>query len=151
MEKQTFDGRTKKYGTLLSDERLEQIINAVKKSQEQLNNYKVTQDELFGYSSISSSESGLKVRIFVDDSSSYKHYDHSLYIFFINSYDEQSTDLVPIGQYGAIGNEVEVKISQNDLEDIRRFVKLNSTNILKLANEEIDIVDFSKLMIPLTK
>lgn len=151
MEKQTFDGRTKKYGTLLSDERLEQIINAVKKSQEQLNNYKVTQDELFGYSCISPSESGLKVRIFVDDSSSYKHYDHSLYIFFINSYDEESTDLVPIGQYGAIGNEVEVKISQNDLEDIRRFVKLNSTNILKLANEEIDIVDFSKLMIPLTK
>lgn len=151
MEKQTFDGRTKKYGTLLSDERLEQIINAVKKSQEQLNNYKVTQDELFGYSCISPSESGLKVRIFVDDSSSYKHYDHSLYIFFINSYDEKSTDLVPIGQYGAIGNEVEVKISQNDLEDIRRFVKLNSTNILKLANEEIDIVDFSKLMIPLTK
>lgn len=151
MEKQTFDGRTKKYGTLLSDERLEQIINAVKKSQEQLNNYKVTQDELFGYSCISPSESGLKVRIFVDDSSSYKHYDHSLYIFFINSYDEESTDLVPIGQYGAIGNEVEVKISQNDLEDIRSFVKLNSTNILKLANEEIDIVDFSKLMIPLTK
>ena len=151
MEKQTFDGRTKKYGTLLSNERLEQIINAVKKSQEQLNNYKVTQDELFGYSCISPSESGLKVRIFVDDSSSYKHYDHSLYIFFINSYDEESTDLVPIGQYGAIGNEVEVKISQNDLEDIRRFVKLNSTNILKLANEEIDIVDFSKLMIPLTK
>ena len=146
-----FDGRTKKYGTLLSDERLEQIINAVKKSQEQLNNYKVTQDELFGYSCISPSESGLKVRIFVDDSSSYKHYDHSLYIFFINSYDEESTDLVPIGQYGAIGNEVEVKISQNDLEDIRRFVKLNSTNMLKLANEEIDIVDFSKLMIPLTK
>ena len=151
MEKQTFDGCTKKYGTLLSDERLEQIINAVKKSQEQLNNYKVTQDELFGYSCISPSESGLKVRIFVDDSSSYKHYDHSLYIFFTNSYDEQSTDLVPIGQYGAIGNEVEVKISQNDLDDIRRFVKLNSTNILKLANEEIDIVDFSKLMIPLTK
>ena len=151
MEKQMFDGRTKKYGTLLSDERLEQIINAVKKSQEQLNNYKVTQDELFGYSCISPSESGLKVRIFVDDSSSYKHYDHSLYIFFINSYDEESTDLVPIGQYGAIGNEVEVKISQNDLEDIRRFVKLNSTNMLKLANEEIDIVDFSKLMIPLTK
>lgn len=151
MEKQTFDGRTKKYGTLLSDERLEQIINAVKKSQEQLNNYKITQDELFGYSCISPSESGLKVRIFVDDSSSYKHYDHSLYIFFINSYDEESTDLVPIGQYGAIGNEVEVKISQNDLEDIRSFVKLNSTNILKLANEEIDIVDFSKLMIPLTK
>lgn len=146
-----FDGRTKKYGTLLSDERLEQIINAVKKSQEQLNNYKVTQDELFGYSCISPSGSGLKVRIFVDDSSSYKHYDHSLYIFFINSYDEESTDLVPIGQYGAIGNEVEVKISQNDLEDIRRFVKLNSTNMLKLANEEIDIVDFSKLMIPLTK
>lgn len=145
-----FEGHTK-YGTPISDERLEWLINAVKKSQEQLNNYKVTQDELFGYSSISSSESGLKVRIFVDDSSSYKHYDHSLYIFFINSYDEQSTDLVPIGQYGAIGNEVEVKISQNDLEDIRRFVKLNSTNILKLANEEIDIVDFSKLMIPLTK
>ena len=60
-------------------------------------------------------------------------------------------DLVPIAQYGAIGNEIEVKISQNDFEDIRRFVKLNNTNILKLANEEIDIVDFSKQMIPITK
>ena len=39
----------------------------------------------------------------------------------------------------------------DDIEDIRRFVKLNHTNILKLANEEIDIVDFYKLMIPLTK
>lgn len=81
----------------------------------------------------------------------YKLYKHSIYVFFINDYDEQSIDLVPVGEYGAIGNEVEVKIFPKDFEDIRRFVKLNHTNISKLVNKEMDIVEFYKLMIPLTK
>lgn len=109
----------------------------------------IGRDEMYGYSSVDPSDSGLNVKIYLDDSHSYKTYNHPLYVFFDNG-KNRSEELIPImveNEPKLINNNFNLNISHFELKKIFKFIESNIELITELANEQIDIFDFYDSMI----
>lgn len=134
---------------MLTEKEIRNIVNTEIDKYLQHPTKLIGKDEMFGYSSISPKDSGLNCYIFLDDSNSYKKYKHPLYVIFNNS-SGKSDELIPISiepTINIVNSNFKLNLSQLELNKIYKFIKTNKDLILKLANEEIDIFDFTELMV----
>lgn len=107
------------------------------------------EDVCFEMANIKKKRSKLPVDIWVDDTgNSYQH--SSARIKFANQkgITANSRNMVPMSISDSpeilISNLSSIKLSQNDINEIKLFVKNNKDNLLRLAdpNDEYDIADF---------
>ena len=97
-------------------------------------------DEIFGYTRLSSKETGLKNDIFVDDSSLYQEYNHPLWLYVLNGNDD-IYDVIPISiSYNPqiLMKNPKLNFSRNDLRKIFIFIKKNKKALDDCANGFID-------------
>ena len=83
----------------------------------------------------------LNVDIFVDDGGSYKRHNHILLLFARNGYDKSVSEFIPfaISNNPIIMDEnIEYKITYNDIFAIQDFIQANITNLIKFATQTID-------------
>ncbi|AEF83924.1 hypothetical protein TREPR_1904 [Treponema primitia ZAS-2] len=93
-------------------------------------------------------ESGLSVNIYLDDSLSYKRRKHAKQIIFQTDYaDKPITNTFASMNFNGelIGTN---SLPNEDITKIRNFVKNNLAAIGSLADMDIGIVEFLKIMIP---
>lgn len=97
-------------------------------------------DEIFGYTRLSSKETGLKNDIFVDDSSLYQEYNHPLWLYVLNG-NNDIYDVIPISiSYNPqiLMKNPKLNFSRNDLRKIFIFIKKNKETLVDCANGFID-------------
>lgn len=134
---------------MLTEKEIRDIVNSEVDKHLQHPSKLIGKDEMFGYSSISPNDSGLNCYIFLDDSCSYMKYKHPLYVIFNNG-SGKSDELIPITiepKINIVNTNFKIKLNQVDLKKIYKFIETNKNLIFKLANEEIDIFDFTELMV----
>ena len=110
-------------------------------------------DELMGYRYLNKDKTGIDVDIFVDDGEAYKRDGHKPLLFVRNGYDKMNFEFVPISvsQTPYIMNrEMKINIIKGDIRKIFIFIRKNLSLLLRLANMEIDQVDFLKNIQPIS-
>ena len=98
-------------------------------------------DELVEYMWLKPNITNLNVDIFVDDGGSYKRHNHILLLFARNGYDKSVSEFMPfaISNNPIIMDEnIEYKITYNDIFAIQDFIQANITNLIKFATQTID-------------
>ena len=100
-------------------------------------------------------ESGLPVMVWLDDMSSYKwrcvsHKKMRIKFQKNNKKEPAITDFIPMtienNPVILTENTDDFEISDFEIEEIRQWVIANKDNLIKLANQEIDLIDFYKVM-----
>lgn len=133
---------------MLTEEKIREVIREeIKKALNPLRF--LGDDELFGYSGISPEYTKQKNMVFLDDSNSYSSYNHPLYAFFQNG-TNTNDELIPIKIIPNVElatNDFNLKITKEDLETIINFIRENKQNIIDLANEKIDIIEFLNTLV----
>ena len=91
-------------------------------------------------------QTGLNNNILVDDCKSYKRDNHPLLIFVQNV----GKEYVPISvakRPKILDKDIQLKISREDIEEIKKFVSINADLIRTFANKKIDVFEFIRLII----
>lgn len=130
----------------ITESKLNEIINSsIKKVLKENNSryqYSLTDlDELMEYMWLKPNITNLNVDIFVDDGGSYKRHNHILLLFARNGYDKSVSEFIPfaISNNPIIMDEnIEYKITYNDIFAIQDFIQANITNLIKFATQTID-------------
>ena len=112
-----------------------------------VNNNYVLQDleELNEYMWLKPNITGLNVDIFIDDGSSYKRNGHPLLLFARNGYNKTDRQFIPFSiemKPRVMDDEMEFKISYDDVFSIQDFIQLNCGLLIKMADEKISHTDF---------
>ena len=103
-------------------------------------------DKLYEYMRLDKEQTGLNNEILVDDCKSYKRDNHPLLIFVHNV----GKEYVPISvarRPKILDKDIQLKISHEDIEKIKKFVSINVNLIKDFANEKISVANFVKLII----
>jgi len=141
----------------ITESKLNKIINSsIKKVLKENNSryqYRLTDlEELMEYMWLKPSITNLNVDIFVDDGGSYKRHNHILLLFARNGYDKSVSEFIPfaVSNNPVIMDEnIEYKITYNDIFAIQDFIQVNITNLIKFATQTIDHNQFvNSLKIP---
>lgn len=89
-------------------------------------------------------DTGLSVRLLIDDGGSYIEHNHPLFVYFQNGTD-RSDDIIPVSVSSdpkiMIRDVPLLKISKQELSRIFKFVKTNSKLLCQAANGEIPTYD----------
>lgn len=109
-------------------------------------------NKLVEYTLIWKEETGLNEDIMVDDGGSYKSWGHEPVLLVRNSTDPLDKEYVPIlisDDPKVLDYGIEVRISDSDMSKAFRFVEENRELLMKLADEEIDHMEFLTNMVKL--
>lgn len=124
-------------------ERMDKHLTLTEAEQYKLTNY----DKLMEYLMLRPKYTDINVDLFVDDSESYKRNNHQLLLFARNSYGEENNSFIPFSVEQTpfvLDDEVDFKISYDDIFSIQDFIQSNLNGLIALANGEISQVDFAK-------
>ncbi|MDE6824102.1 MAG: hypothetical protein K2J27_05155 [Duncaniella sp.] len=133
---------------MLSKISIKQIVNETIESfiRKEVYSYKLQDiDKLYEYMRLDKEHTGLNNDILVDDCKSYKRDNHPLLIFVQNV----GKEYVPISvakQPKILDKDIQLKISHEDIEKIKKFVSINADLIQDFANEKISVANFIKLI-----
>lgn len=122
--------------------------NMVKESIEKvmLENYTITDSEkIMEYFWVKPSISNLNVDLFVDDGAAYERYGHQLLLYIRNGYDRSCNEFIAmsVNEMPMIFNdEIDYKITYNDIFDVQDFIQNNLYDLFRLANKQITHREF---------
>ena len=91
--------------------------------------------------------SNLNVDIFVDDGAAYERYGHQLLLYIRNGYDRSCNEFIAMSVNEMpmiLNDEIDYKITYNDIFDVQDFIQNNLTILVKLANKQITHKEFLK-------
>lgn len=100
-------------------------------------------DEFYNFAGLSKERTGLSVNIFLDQSQSYKVYNHPLWVYITNGYSDNA-DYIPISvdDLKVHCNNKDLKLYQSDLNQVLCFILLYKQEIYDIANENYELLDF---------
>ena len=92
-------------------------------------------------------ETGLPVIIWIDEDYAFERYNHPLWIYFVNGYDEESR-LAPIVVCDEpyLPYDTSLKITNEDFEILKTFVRTFRNELQAVAEREMEIEDFKKFI-----
>ena len=92
-------------------------------------------------------ETGLPVIIWIDEDYAFERYNHPLWIYFVNGYDEESR-LAPIVvcEEPYLPYDTSLKITNEDFEILKTFVRTFRKELQAVAEREMEIEDFQKFI-----
>ena len=102
-------------------------------------------DELMEYMRLWPKHTGLNMDIFVDDAGSYKRNSHQLLLFICNGYDSDFDGFIPMSVENKpriLDDEIEIKISYDDIFAVQDFVQWNLDKLIALADRKMSQTDF---------
>ena len=102
-------------------------------------------DELMEYMRLWPKHTGLNMDIFVDDAGSYKRNSHQLLLFIRNGYDGDFDGFIPMSVENKpriLDDEIEIKISYDDIFAVQDFVQWNLDKLIALADRKMSQTDF---------
>ena len=94
------------------------------------------------YIRISPVDTGLNVSLWMDEAGIHKYFKHPLWVFvdaisnkdYANSYFPMTVEDNP----KIVGDTTHIKLSSKEINDVKRYIKVNKTGIIKLASRKID-------------
>lgn len=110
--------------------------------------------ELYEYATLESSQTNLPIRCYVDESGSYKRHHHPLWLYVANGYNH-TPSVVPFsicGQQQPLFRNPKsdkIRLSKEDVENVKQFIKLNLPSLIDLGEEKIDFDAFCKQLVPI--
>ena len=110
--------------------------------------------ELFEYVTLESGLTNLPIRCYVDEGGSYKRHHHPLWLYVANGYNH-TPSVVPFSICGDpqplfINPQTDkIRLSREDVEKVKRFIKLNLQNLIDLGEEKIDFGRFCQQFVPI--
>lgn len=102
-------------------------------------NYEFDDDELMEYCLLSPKDTGLPMECYADDGGSWKGRNHPLWFLMVNGYGDEP-EVVPFtvcNNPQIVGN-YNIKVRQNDVDNVRSFIIQNLNGIISLGNGEIN-------------
>ena len=142
---------------ILSEEQIQKVCESYKnwRGYEDYKSYQAEDElETLEFRVFHQEDTGLPVKILIDDGESYIIHEHPLFIYFQNG--TQRTDgIIPVSVSPnpriMIKNVPKLKISQKDLSDIFTFIRQNLSLLWKVANKEISGIYSYDLIKPIKK
>lgn len=101
-------------------------------------------DSTFEFNYFGQNETDLSVGLYLDDCRSYERNKHPLFMLFVDGMGKDD-NVVPVlvsDDPKIMIRNYDVKISENELNTVFQFIKINKKLIEDLANEKINDVDF---------
>lgn len=138
--------------TLISEEKINSIVeSAIKKvlyEEYHLNDL----DELYGYTRLDTTITGLDIDLFVDNSETYKMYNHQLLAFIRNGYDKNIMEFIPFAvskEANILDTSIDYNVNSRDILSVQQFIRMNVSPLKKLADGELIGSDFiERLSVP---
>lgn len=140
-----------KKSIIVSENELHTIIKeSVKKVLNESDNGLLGEDELMEYARLRPNKTGLGMDIFVDDGHTYERWNHPLWLYVRNGYHNEN-EFFPVN----ITNnsklpDIDYHLTNEDLNGLIRFISINMSMLVGLANEEIDHEDFYQNVKPIS-